>query len=66
MDEELKALEEKIVQLLQFCQHLRSENISLRQQLAQALDAQHTLSEKISGAKNRLESLLEQIPENSK
>ena len=63
MEAELSALEEKINQFVQLCQQLRTENVQLRQQLASALNENKQLVEKIDGTKNRLETLLGQIPE---
>lgn len=63
MDNELKSLEQKISQLLGFCQRLRQENHTLRQELANEQNQKKHLSDKLSGAKDRLEHLLEQIPE---
>ena len=63
MEAELSALEEKINQFVQLCQQLRTENVQLRQQLASALNENKQLAEKINGTKNRLETLLGQIPE---
>jgi cell division protein ZapB len=63
MDAELTALEEKIRQATQLCQRLRDENRGLRQQLAALQGDKKQLAEKIDGARNRLETLLKQIPE---
>jgi cell division protein ZapB len=64
MEAELKALEDKIGQFVEFAQRLRSDNRNLRQQLAQALNENKRLSEKLDGARTRLEALLERMPEN--
>ena len=63
MEAELDTLEEKINQFVQLCQRLRAENGQLRQQLAAALNENKQLAEKINGTKDRLETLLGQIPE---
>lgn len=63
MEGELKHLEQKITQLVQFCQRLRSENHELRQQLVHEQDQTKSLTDKLDGARTRLENLLEQIPE---
>ena len=63
MEAELKALEEKIAQIAQLCQQLRTENTQLRQQLAAALNDNKRLSDKVADATDRLENLLQQIPE---
>ena len=63
MDAEFAALEEKIRQAAQLCRRLRDENRDLRQQLASTQSDKKQLSDKIDGARNRLERLLKQIPE---
>ncbi len=63
MESELIALEEKINQFVQLCQRLRAENVQLRQQLVTVVNENRQLSEKVNGAKLRLETLLNQIPE---
>ena len=63
MDAELKALEERIGQLIDLSQRLRSENRELRQQLAQAASDNKRLNEKVDAAKVRLEKLLANLPE---
>jgi len=63
MDIELAALEEKIRQTTQLCRLLRDENRDLRQQLAELESDRKRLSAKIDGARDRLEGLLQRIPE---
>ena len=63
MDAELSSLEEKINQFVALCQRLRADNHDLRQQLASAQNENKQLDDKIADAKTRLESLLNQIPE---
>ncbi len=63
MDEQFKSLEHKLRQFVELCQRLRSDNQQLRQQLASAMDDKKQLSEKIGTASDRLENLLQQIPE---
>jgi cell division protein ZapB len=65
MEAELKSLERKISQFVELSQRLRTDNQQLRQQLAAALDEKRQLEEKIGNATNRLESLLNQIPEDN-
>ena len=62
MDGELKALETKIEQFVEFCQRLRADNQQLRQQLAAALNQSKRLEEKITAVTDRLETLLNQMP----
>ena len=63
MEAELKALEDKISQFVQLNQRLRAENMQLRQQLANVQNDNKLLAEKMAGARNRLEALFDQIPE---
>ena len=63
MEADLKALEEKIGQLVELTQRLRSDNRDLRQQLAEALNDNKRLGEKVDAARARLEALLERLPE---
>lgn len=63
MEADLKALELKLTQFVQLCQQLRVDNQQLRQQLASAMSDNKQLTEKLGTATNRLENLLNQIPE---
>ena len=63
MDPELGALEAKLAQLVERLDQLREENRELRQQLANRIDENARLSEKLAAAKSRIEALLTQIPE---
>jgi cell division protein ZapB len=63
MEADLKSLEQKLGQFVELCQRLRLDNQQLRQQLASAMSDNKQLSDKIGTATNRLESLLNQIPE---
>jgi cell division protein ZapB len=63
MDADLKSLEQKLSQFVELCQRLRADNQQLRQELATAVSSNKQLTEKIGTATNRLESLLNQIPE---
>ena len=63
MEAELKSLEHKLNQFVELCQRLRTDNQELRQQLASALSENKQLVEKIGTASDRLESLIQQLPE---
>ena len=63
MDADLKSLEQKLGQFVELCQRLRADNQQLRQQLATAMSDNKELNDKIGTATNRLENLLNQIPE---
>jgi cell division protein ZapB len=63
MEAELKSLETKLAQLIRLAQQLRGENHQLRQEIATAQSANRRLEEKIGGAAQRLEALLQQLPD---
>jgi cell division protein ZapB len=63
MEAEFKSLERKLNEFVALCQRLREDNQHLRQQLASAINDNKQLSDKIGTATNRLENLLNQIPE---
>lgn len=63
MEADLKALEDKVSQLLGLCQQMRTENLELRQELAQAQDDMRQLKENMALAGERLEALIESLPE---
>lgn len=65
MEADLKALEDKVAQLISLCQQLRTENIDLRQELAQAQSDARQLKENMALAGERLEVLLASLPEES-
>ena len=63
MESQLSGLESKIRQTIDLCQRLREENRLLRQQLAEAESARCLLTEKVAGASERLEQLLQRLPD---
>ncbi len=63
MEADLKALEDKVSQLLGLCQQMRTDNLELRQELAQAQDEVRQLKENMAQAGQRLEALIESLPE---
>ena len=58
MDADLKALEEKISQLVELCQSMRKDNLELRQELALAQDAERQLKARMQEAQGRIESII--------
>jgi cell division protein ZapB len=62
VEAEFNSLEAKVEQFVELCERLRAENSDLRQQLAAAQNDAKRLSEKIDGAKSRLEGLLNRLP----
>lgn len=65
MEAQLKSLEDKLAQLVKATRQLRSENHQLRQDIASAQSTNRRLEEKIGGATQRLEALLQHLPEQS-
>jgi cell division protein ZapB len=63
MDAELRALEERVAQLVELTQQLRNDNRSLRQELARTTNDNKRLSEKVEAATARLQGLLAHLPE---
>ena len=63
MDADLKALEEKVAQLVALCLSLRTENQDLRQQLAQVQDETRRLKDQMTQASVRLEAVIDKLPE---
>ena len=65
MEDDLKDLEQKVAQLIEVCQQLRSENVQLRQELAQSKYDARQLKDNMTRASARLEALIESLPEGS-
>jgi cell division protein ZapB len=63
MDADLKALEEKISQLVQLCKSLREDNTELRQSFALAQEAERDLKARMQQAQIRIESIIDRLPE---
>ena len=65
MNTELEALEGKVEQVVVLVHQLRAENEVLRNQLATAEAERLTLRQKINTARDRLEGLVDRIPEDA-
>ncbi len=63
MEKEFQDFESKLNHFVQLFQRLRSENNELRQQLAVKTDETRRLEEKLEQARDRVEGLLKQLPE---
>ena len=63
MDSEMRALEERVDQLAQLVRRLRSENIALRDSTTVAQSENASLRVKVESATQRLQRLLERLPE---
>ena len=66
MQAELNLLESKINQLVELTAQLRAENHILRQDLAKALSHARLSDDKINIAKERLENILDTLPDEKK
>jgi cell division protein ZapB len=62
VEAEFKSLEAKVAQFVSLCERLRAENIGLRKELAAAQNDAKRLTDKIDGAKVKLENLLSRLP----
>ena len=65
MQAELDTLEAKIRQVADLCQSLRRENVSLSQQLLAAQQENKQMNTRLDAAKSRLQTLLDQLPEDA-
>lgn len=63
MEKEFHEFESKLNHFVQLFQRLRLENNELRQQLAIKTDETRRLEEKLDQARDRVEGLLKQLPE---
>jgi len=63
MINELNALESKIAQVAGLCHALRNENRDLQQRIAALESEKRQLVERMDGARQRLETLVGQLPE---
>lgn len=63
MDIDLAPLEDKVRQIAELCARLRVENRQLRTRIAELEGERVRLTDKVDGARLRLEALLQQIPE---
>jgi hypothetical protein len=65
MENELRALEERVEQLATLARRLRDENGELRQSLLNAQNEARSLREKVDTASVRLQRLLDRLPEDA-
>lgn len=63
MDNELSALENKIIEVADVCRQLRAENSRLREQITAADLEKKRLAQSMETARSRLETLLSQMPQ---
>jgi cell division protein ZapB len=62
MDVNISALEHKIELVVAFCQQLRDQNTALRERLAGLEAENHSLAERMTVARERLETMMERLP----
>jgi len=65
MENELRALEERVGQLAAMARQLRAENAELRQALLTSQNEARLLREKVDTASVRLQRLLDRLPEDA-
>ena len=65
MNSQLEALEAKIEQVVALVHQLRAENEVLRNQMAAAEGERLQLRQKMNAARDRLEVLMEKLPEDA-
>ena len=65
MENELRALEERVGQIAAVARRLRAENAELRQALLAAQHESRILREKVDTATARVQRLLERLPEDA-
>lgn len=63
MEKHFSRLETKIERVITQCDRLRAENQSLRQELINQVDEVRVLKAKMDEARQRLERLMEKVPE---
>ncbi|HEX8989278.1 MAG TPA: hypothetical protein VF816_15075 [Rhodocyclaceae bacterium] len=62
MDADLSALEQKVEDVVAYCQRLREENLALRSRIAGLEGDKRALTEKIDTTLVRLEALMDRLP----
>lgn len=62
MDSDLKALEEKLSQLISLCEGLRNENVQLKNAISTMESNTVVLQAKMAQASERIEALMESLP----
>jgi uncharacterized protein (TIGR02449 family) len=62
MSADLSSLEQKVENVVAFCQRLREENVALRGRVAGLESEKQALTEKIDTTLVRLEALMERLP----
>jgi cell division protein ZapB len=65
MEDDLHTLEETLDQFIALCQRLKTENNHLRQELAQAQSNARQLKDSMLVASDRLQSIMQKLPEES-
>ncbi|GAB7563835.1 hypothetical protein LG202_18740 [Methylobacillus methanolivorans] len=63
MNADLITLEEKLSQLISLCQLLRAENLELRQELGRYQDDNKQLKDNMELAGQKLQAVIERLPE---
>lgn len=62
MDIDISSLEAKVERVAAFCEELRAENHALRERIADLEHEKDVLAERMTMARDRLESVLDRLP----
>ena len=62
MNDELTGLESKVAQVVALCNSLRTENLRLRDRVGILENEKTDLSERMTEARSRLETLVDRLP----
>ena len=62
MEDDLKALEQKLTQLLEMFYDMRVENVKLKEELSLVKEEAEDLKRKMSEASQRIEALMGNLP----
>ncbi len=62
MELNLSSLEAKVEQVVNFCEQLRQENLALRERVARLEQEKENLAERMTVARERLETMMEKLP----
>ncbi|HTY02773.1 MAG TPA: hypothetical protein VMC81_03490 [Rhodocyclaceae bacterium] len=62
MDTDIASLEAKVDRVVAYCDELREQNVALRQRVAGLEQEKQALTERMTVARERLETLVEKLP----
>jgi len=62
VDTDIASLEAKVDRVVAYCDELREQNVALRQRVAGLEQEKQALTERMTVARERLETLVEKLP----